>query len=76
MNACGIHSSHFRRAKEPIHDDVMIDIANKQKSVTERLHRGLFIPESSISILEREKQVKCKIKMSTKNLPAEYQTVI
>lgn len=32
MNACGIHSSHFR-AKEPIHDDVMIDIANKQKSV-------------------------------------------
>ena len=75
MNACGIHSSHFI-AKEPIHDDVMIDIANKQKSVTERLHRGLFIPESSISILEREKQVKCKIKMSTKNLPAEYQTVI
>ena len=75
MNACEIHSSHFR-AKEPIHDDVMIDIANKQKSVTERLHRGLFIPESSISILEREKQVKCKIKMSTKNLPAEYQTVI
>ena len=75
MNACGIYSSHFR-PKEPFHDDVMIDMANKPKSVTERLHRGLFIPESSISILEREKQVKCKIKMSTKDLPAEYQTVI
>ena len=34
MNACGIHSNHFR-SKEPIHDDVMIDMANKQKSVTE-----------------------------------------
>ena len=65
-----LNIGHFR-IKLPIHDFI-VDMENKQKNETQQIYQRMSVAKGAYPISEREKQIKYKIKMPTKNLPVKY----